>query len=49
MLLRKIDIKDNPSDVLTNVIFGIKFQYCFETNSNSSNALSLENFELWLA
>ena len=49
MLLRKIDTKDNPSNMLTNVIFGIKFQYCFETNSNSSNALSLKNFELQLA
>ena len=30
VLLKKIDIKDNPSDMLTKVIFRVKFQYCLK-------------------
>ena len=30
VLLKKMDTKDNPSDILTNVIFGVKFQYCLK-------------------
>ena len=29
-LLKKIDAKDNPSDMLTKVISGIKFQHCLK-------------------
>lgn len=28
VLLKMIDTRDNPSDMLTKVISGIKFQYC---------------------
>ena len=30
VLLRKIDTKDNPSDMLTKVVSGVKFQHCFK-------------------
>ena len=30
MLLKKINTKDNPSDMLTKVISGVKFQYCLK-------------------
>ncbi|KAH9761191.1 hypothetical protein KPL70_000407 [Citrus sinensis] len=30
VLLRKIDTKDNPSDMLTNVVSGVKFQHCLK-------------------
>ena len=30
VLLKKIDIKDNPSGMLTKVISGVKFQHCLK-------------------
>ena len=30
VLLRKIDTKDNPSDMLTKVVSGVKFQHCLK-------------------
>ena len=30
VLLRKIDTKDNPLDMLTKVISGVKFQHCLK-------------------
>ncbi|KAH9660217.1 hypothetical protein KPL70_024138 [Citrus sinensis] len=30
VLLRKIDTKDNPSDMLTKVVYGVKFQHCLK-------------------
>ena len=30
VLLKKIDTKDNPSYMLINVIFGVKFQHCLK-------------------
>ena len=30
VLLKKIDTKDNPSDMLTKVVSGVKFQHCLK-------------------
>ena len=30
VLLKKIDTKDNPSDMLTKIVSGVKFQYCLK-------------------
>ena len=34
VLLKKIDTKDNPSDMLTKVVSGVKFQYCLKLIQN---------------
>ena len=30
VLLKKIDTKDNPLDMLTKVVYGVKFQHCLK-------------------
>ena len=44
VLFKKIDIKNNPVDMLTKVIYRFKFSTLLKTNSNPSNMLSLGNF-----
>ena len=44
VLFKKIDIKNNPVNMLTKVIYRVKFSTLLKTNSNPSNMLSLGNF-----